>query len=59
MKLKRIIKLAVLIPFIAACDDMFEPTVESIEDFDAVTAKPANAAGIMGYGYQNLPYQGN
>ncbi|MBO7477795.1 MAG: RagB/SusD family nutrient uptake outer membrane protein [Salinivirgaceae bacterium] len=59
MKLKRIIKLVVLIPIVAACDDMFEPTVESIEDFDAVTAKPANAAGIMGYGYQNLPYQGS
>ena len=58
MKLNRIIKLAVLIPAIVACDDMFEPTVESIEDFDAVTAKPANAAGIMAYGYQNLPYQG-
>ena len=58
MKLKRIIKLAVLIPIVVACDDMFEPTVESIEDFDAVTAKPANALGLMGWGYQNLPYQG-
>ncbi|MBO7593765.1 MAG: RagB/SusD family nutrient uptake outer membrane protein [Salinivirgaceae bacterium] len=58
MKLKRIIKLAVLIPIIAACDDVFEPTIESIEDFDAVTAKPENALGLMGWGYQNLPYQG-
>ena len=58
MKLKRIIKLAVLIPIVAACDDMFEPTIESIEDFEAVTAKPANALGLMSYGYQNLPYQG-
>ena len=58
MKLKRIIKLAVLIPIVAACDDVFEPTIESIEDFDAVTAKPANALGLMSYGYQNLPYQG-
>ncbi len=57
MKLKKIIKLAVLIPVVAACDDMFEPTIESIEDFDAVTAKPANALGLMSYGYQNLPYQ--
>jgi hypothetical protein len=58
MKLKRIIKLAVLIPIVAACDDMFEPTVESIEDFETVTKKPANAVGLMSYGYQNLPYQG-
>ena len=58
MKLKRIIKLAVLIPIVVACDDMFEPTIESIEDFETVTKKPGNALGIMSYGYQNLPYPG-
>lgn len=58
MKLNRIIKLAILIPVVAACDDMFEPGIENNQDFETLTKIPQNAAGLAMHGYANLPYQG-
>jgi hypothetical protein len=58
MKLNRIIKLAVLIPVVVACDDMFEPGIENNQDFETLTKIPQNAAGLAMHGYANLPYQG-
>ena len=58
MKLNRIIKLAVLIPVIAACDDMFEPGIEKTSNFETLVEVPKYAVGMSSYGYQNLPYQG-
>ncbi len=57
MKLKNIIKIAVLVPAIVACDDMFEPGIENNQDFETLTKIPQNATGLMTYGY-DLPYQG-
>ena len=58
MKLNRIIKLALLIPVVAACDDMFEPGIENNQDFETLTKIPQNAAGLAMHGYADLPYQG-
>lgn len=57
MKLKNIIKIAILAPAIIACDDMFEPGIENNQDFETLTKIPANGAGLMMHGYNNLPYQ--
>ena len=58
MKLNRIIKLALLVPVVAACDDMFEPGIENNQDFETLTKIPTNAAGLAMHGYADLPYQG-
>ncbi len=58
MKLNRIIKLAILIPVVAACDDMFDPGIENNQDFESLTRVPVNAAGLAMHGYSDLPYQG-
>jgi len=57
MKLKKIIKLAILVPIIAACDDLFEPGIENNQDFETLTKIADNAAGLAMHGYSNLPYQ--
>ena len=59
MKLNRIIKLAVLIPVLAACDDMFEPGIEKTNSLEDLVEVPKYALGFSSYGYQNLPYQGS
>lgn len=60
MKLKNIIKIAILAPAIIACDDMFEPGIENNQDFEMLTKIPVNGAGLLmaGYGNYDLPYPG-
>ena len=54
--MKNIIKLLVLIPLLAACDDLFTPAIENIRPLDAMYKEPTYAQGILANAYILLPY---
>lgn len=54
--MKNIIKLLVLVPLFAACDDLFTPAKENIRELDAMYKEPTYAQGILANAYILLPY---
>jgi len=54
--MKNIIKLLVLIPLLASCDDLFTPAIENIRPLNAMYKEPTYAQGILANAYILLPY---
>lgn len=57
--MRKILKFLVLIPFLAACEDVFVPEKENIRALEAMYAEPTYAQGILGTAYVLLPYSSN
>ena len=56
MKLTKFILLAILAVTFASCEDMFEPALENNRTIDDMYNDPNYAQGLLGYGYNQLPY---
>lgn len=56
MKIKNIIKLMVLVPLLASCDDVLEPTIENNQDLDSYLSVNGDAHGLLMVGYNRIPY---
>ena len=55
--MKNIIKILAFLPFLAACDDLFEPAIENSRDEEAMYDEPGYAQGFLANAYILLPYQ--
>lgn len=55
--INNILKLLVLIPLLASCEDMFSPLQENNRKLDDMYTDPSFAQGLLGYAYAILPYQ--
>ena len=53
--MKNIVKLLILVPFLAACDDLFTPAIENNQGIEAMYNQPGYAQGILANGYTRIP----
>ena len=59
MKLKNIILFGTAVMALTACDDLFDPALENIQDIDEMYNDPTFARGLIDNAFLVLPYDGS